>query len=235
MENQEIILPQISIEEKTIAEDAYWKKVKITLDIPSDVDTVVNLTSEDITATNEDYQSVVETVVIPAGETAAYIILDIYLDYYNDPNETFLLKGTVISNNTNNSNIETIVTIGELNYDLPLLIVGDITANEGEDFRIPIALTMPSNNDIHVVLTTESVTAGIDDYAESVILVTIPSGETIIFVDFFSVDDNLQEDIETFNIIAVDSVVPTSISHGCITNYPFEDAVKGTVTIIDND
>ncbi|WP_010181163.1 tandem-95 repeat protein, partial [Aquimarina agarilytica] len=85
------VLSTVSIASPTVSEDAGSVIVPVSIDIPSSVDTVVEI----VTSTGETI-----TVLIPAGETSAEAVIPIADDTLSEPNEIITVKGTVTSGNT---------------------------------------------------------------------------------------------------------------------------------------
>lgn len=238
-EKQEIererALPQISLEERSIPEDALCKRVKITLENPSDIDTQINLTSQHITTSENDYEPVNETITIPAGETLIYVVLNIHMDYYNESSESFVINGEVLTGNTNNSTFQGNIGIEEPDSIIPTIIVGDVTVSEGEPIlTIPVGLSFPYNRDLNCFVELQGDFG--DDIIESFVEFIIPAGEMLVNVEFSMIDDSSVEGTENFGFIAGSELGTVYFSHGyCGSGDPFNDYSDAVITIIDND
>ncbi|APG64219.1 hypothetical protein LPB136_02035 [Tenacibaculum todarodis] len=175
--------------------------VPVTIDVPSSVDTVIEITQTSGTAGTDDYIETTIVVTIPAGETSVDVTLEVLSDNIDEATESFILNGVVTSGTATEVNNGS-VTILDDPTDVPTLELGDVTVTEGEDpvAVIPVTLSNPSDEDVVVEVAVTSGTAGTDDYVETVVSVTIPAGETQGEVVITIIDDNIDEATETFTI-----------------------------------
>ncbi|PZX41166.1 Calx-beta domain-containing protein, partial [Nonlabens dokdonensis] len=112
--------------------------VPVSIDNPSSVDTVVNITTVDNTAEDpSDYTTTTVTATIPAGQTTVNVSIPITDDNVGEPTEDFNVNGTVVSGNTSNSSDSGTVTITD--NDTPAFSVGDVTvAEDGGSASVPV-------------------------------------------------------------------------------------------------
>ncbi len=219
-------LPTIVIGDVTVieGEDAI---VPITLDTPSNVDTLVEVETISSTGTagTDDFLQTILTVVIPAGEVSVEVIIPTIDDVTHEDSEFFTLSGTVTSTNTYNTDPIGTVTIID-NDSTPTILVGSITVTEGIDTvaNVPVFLDLPSATDTVVALTTVAGTAGLEDYETLATTIVIPSGETNIDVIIPIIDDSIYEETETFAVIA-------NVTSGNTAN----NEAEGIVIINDNE
>lgn len=215
-----------SIGDVTVTEEDFGSAaVPVSIFGPSSVDTVIQITTIDNTATSpNDYTTTVVTATIPALQNTIYVNIPITDDNVGEPTEDFTVHGTVVSGNTINSTASGTVTIGQ--SDTPVITIADVSVNEDEgNADVTISLTNPSAFDtvISISLIEDSAT-NFDDYVSTVSMVAIPGGQTSISLSIPIVDDLEDEADETFSVYGI-------IQSGNTSN---PDA-NGTVTIIDND
>ena len=216
----------LSIGDVTVTEeDSGAAAVPVSIFGPSSVDTVIQITTIDNTATNpNDYTTTVITATIPALQNTVYVNIPITDDTVGEPTEDFTVHGTVVSGNTINSTASGTVTIGQ--SDTPTFTISDATINEdGGNATVVISITNPSTFDtfISISLLEDSAT-NFDDYVSTVPMVAIPAGQTSVDLSIPIVDDLEDEADETFTVYGVIQSANTS-----------NIDETGTVTIIDND
>ncbi|WP_298521203.1 Calx-beta domain-containing protein, partial [uncultured Kordia sp.] len=146
--------PAMSVGDVTVAEDAGTASVAVSIDNPSSVDTVVNITTTDNSATNpDDYTTTTVTATIPAGQTTVDVSIPITDDTTGEPTEDFTVNGTVTSGNTSNTNDSGTVTITD--NDTPAMSVGDVTvAEDAGTASVAVSIDNPSSVDTVVSITT---------------------------------------------------------------------------------
>lgn len=212
----------------------------VTLSNPSSRPTEININSVDNTAISpEDYTSI--AIVLNIDETvdaANPNLTDSYsintlLDNLNEPDEEFLnVLGNVISNNVDNVEIINTGTILDVDPD-PLLVISDDTVVEGNTLVFNISLlnaeNQPMRNYLPIVFDLETVdvttTANLD-YIYFFDTTSIPALQTSITRQIPTIDDNLNEELETLNLTA-------TLVLGEIANPT--TVVRGLGTIKDND
>ncbi|WP_157730143.1 Calx-beta domain-containing protein [Tenacibaculum jejuense] len=218
------VLPIISIGDVTVDEGAGTASVPVSIDVPSSVDTVVEITTATGTAGTSDYTTTTTTVTIPAGSTSVNVSVPITDDTTDEPNETFTVNGNVTSGNTSNTDPSGTVTITD-NDGTPVVTIGDVTVDEGAGTAsVPVSIDVPSSVDTVVEITTATGTAGTSDYTTTTTTVTIPAGSTSVTVSIPVTDDGIDEPSETFTVNG-------NVTSGNTSNTD----PSGTVTITDND
>ncbi|WP_163411546.1 T9SS type B sorting domain-containing protein, partial [Flavobacterium ajazii] len=193
----------------------------VSLDVPSSVDTVINVVTTNGTAGSLDYTSVNTTVIIPAGSTSATVIIPILNDAIHEPNETFILTGTVTSGTTSNTTVSTTGTITD-NNGVPTMSISNPTASEGSPAVFTVSLNVASSVDTVINVVTTNGTAGSLDYTLVNTTVTIPAGSTNVTVSVPTLIDAINEASETFTLTG-------TITAGSIAN----TTAIGTATIND--
>ncbi|WP_162288563.1 Calx-beta domain-containing protein [Tenacibaculum jejuense] len=214
----------VSIGDVTVDEGAGTASVPVSIDVPSSVDTVVEITTATGTAGTSDYTTTTTTVTIPAGSTSVNVSIPVTDDTTDEPNETFTVNGNVTSGNTSNTDPSGTVTITD-NDGTPVVTIGDVTVDEGAGTAsVPVSIDVPSSVDTVVEITTATGTAGTSDYTTTTTTVTIPAGSTSINVSIPVTDDTTDEPNETFTVNG-------NVTSGNTSNTD----PSGTVTITDND
>ncbi|MFK7749555.1 MAG: Calx-beta domain-containing protein, partial [Kordia sp.] len=93
------------INDISVMEDAGSITVPVTIQGVSSIDTNINITTTNDTATSpDDYTSVMTTVTIPALQSSINVVIPIIDDDVFETAEAFFIQGTVITGNTVNAN-----------------------------------------------------------------------------------------------------------------------------------
>ncbi|MCZ8217239.1 MAG: hypothetical protein O9262_13425, partial [Cyclobacteriaceae bacterium] len=132
----------------------------ISISNPSDIDTVIDIETSNLTADLTDYTPpTVTSVTIPAGQTNVSISIPTLADAIAETDEQFQLKATVTSGNTTNVIVFANAIITETVSQPSLIVYGSNTV-EGNLATFNLCLTAPSSVDTVIVFNTSSGTAG---------------------------------------------------------------------------
>ncbi len=165
--------------------------------------TVKYATANGTATAGSDYTAKSGTLTIPAGQTSGTIGVAVLGDTAREADETFTVKlssavGATIGDGTGVGTI--------LNDDpLPVILIGDVTATEGnsgsKNFNFPVTLSNASSQSVTVKYATSNgtATAGTDYTAKSGTL-TIPAGSTSGTIVVSVKGDTLVEPDETFYV-----------------------------------
>ncbi|WP_423274659.1 Calx-beta domain-containing protein, partial [Arcobacter sp. YIC-464] len=239
-------IPTVSITGSEVIEGEY-AIFDISLTSASLEDIILNIETQEGTATEADYIPTTEVLIngqwvpssnvtIPAGEDNIQVRVKTNDDVYKEPTETFSLKGTVISGATTNTTASGLSYIADElnekdNVNVKLEAV-DTEVIEGETATYKVTLTddagqqVVTAEDLTVDFTYTYKTADGDDITETV-SVTIPKGSSEAPVEVVTVDDNLAEGSETFDI-SLKSVTAGEDQFEKVTIN--QDAVETTIT-----
>lgn len=190
-----------------------------TTDVIVDVVTIAN------SADASDYSPLNTTVTIPAGQLSSnQITIPTNNDSSIETNEYFTINATVTSGNTENSDINRLITIWD--NDTTPTVSSNVTPNivEGQSYNQQIYLSNYYSSAVTINITSADGTADASDYNPTVASITIPAGERIGYFSISSIHDAITETDETYSITA-------NITSGNTTN----TNLNITVTILDND
>ena len=148
-----------------------------------------------------DYHTVVNPVVIPAGQIGGFAYVELYGDNYYEGDETFYLTlGSPVNGTLGDA--EAIGTI--LDDDpYPIVDIHDAGVLEGDDWPenemyLPVTLSWPYyGGDVTLFCSVYMGTAGVGDYFDLPCSVVIPHGETLGFVSIEIIGESFLEDDET--------------------------------------
>ncbi len=223
-------LPTVIINNPSIAEGGQLV-FTATLSNPSSTDVVLTVITNPGSASNSDFLPITNpvTITIPAGQLTGItpIIINTIPDNINELTETFTLNGTVISNNTSNSDP---IGIGEItdNTLSPTITINSPIVTEGGILVFTASLSNPSSTDVVVTVVTSIGSAISTDFEEIInpITITIPAGQLTgsTNVTIQSTIDSINEPDETFTLNG------TVISGNTSNTDP-----TGIGTILDND
>ena len=172
----------------------------------------------------QDFEAVTGTLTIPARSTSATVAVPLPDDALDEHTETFWLRladpvGAGILDGTG---------VGRIDDDdpLPQLSVGDSGATEGGTIRFTVRLDTASGRTVTVPWTTAASYTGdpaspTDDYVSSSGTLTFPSGTTSVTIDIDTVDDEVSEPDETFQIQLgqpTDATVDDGVAVGAIVD-----------------
>ncbi len=247
---RELLAPIITIIDDEV-EEGETLKFGIFLSTISNSDIVIEFTVEDETTTVvQDYEfdspPIVYTIIAGTGlitdpTDPDFLTFDIITidDAINEIDlETFKLKATVISGNTENLDLENIGGIRD-NDPEPIIIINNPTAIEGNDLEFKLILVDPNDHDIPIanhldinninVFTNNDTAFQLEDYLPISAQFTIPAFDFELPINIITIDNRLIEDLETMKLTATyfDSLGTPLTTDDNIDN--------GIGTIIDND
>ncbi|OOG74684.1 gliding motility-associated C-terminal domain-containing protein, partial [Flavobacterium sp. A45] len=214
--------PIVSISSPTVIEGTN-AVFMVSIDVPSSVDTVVDVVTNTGTAGTSDYTATTTIVTIPAGQTSVTVSVPTTDDATDEPSENFALNGTVTSGNTSNTTPFGTAIIND-NDATPIVSISSPTVIEGANAVFMVSIDVPSSVDTVVDVVTNTGTAGTSDYTATTTTVTIPAGQTSVTVSVPTTDDATDEPSESFALNG------TVTSGNTSNTTPF-----GTATINDND
>ncbi|PWL38019.1 hypothetical protein DKG77_06925 [Flagellimonas aquimarina] len=160
-------------------------------------DITVSYSFTNNTAEDNDYSATSGQIVIVAGTLSGSITIDTLEDEIDEADETFTINLT-----PSDTDIDPISAIGTIidNDISPILTIQDSSAIEGENLSFPITISGPSSEDIVLSMEIIDITTNNTDYSNSVLQVTIPAGEVSVEVTVTTINDELNEINETFEI-----------------------------------
>ncbi|EDP95506.1 Calx-beta domain-containing protein [Kordia algicida OT-1] len=219
----------LSISGVTVSEDAGSATIPVSLDVPSDIDTVISISTFDASATQPmDYTATVQTLTIPAGQLSVSFTVPIVDDADVEQTEEFVVSADISSGNVLNPpgvTLSAAVIITDNDTGVNFTIQGaDVFENDGV-VSIPVMLDNPSNVDTVISISTQDITASSPmDYTAEVQTMTIPAGQVSASFNIQIIDDNISENEETFLVFGVAASTNT-----------FNQQAESVVTIIDDD
>jgi hypothetical protein len=219
----------LSVNDITVTEDVGTAVIPVTLDVPSDVDTVVSISTANSSATQPlDYTATVQTSTIPAGQLSIDFTVPIIDDATVEQTEQILIGTNIISGNLlnpPNQIIYSTVTITDNDTGVTFNMSNTQVDEGAGSVTIPVTLDSPSNVDTVINISTIDQSAINQlDYTATVQTLTIPPGQTTVSFTIPIVDDFDNEVDETFIVLG------TGVS-GNVLNQQAESVV----TIIDDD
>ena len=191
--------PLLSIDNVTVAEGAN-ASFTVTLSAISALNVSFDWTTSAGTASIPgDLAAASGSGSIPAGSTSTTLTISTVDDVVSESSENFTI---VLSNvvNAGNGNLVGTGTISD-NETLPQISVSDAVVTEGGNASFTVNLTPAASSDVTVDWVTGNATATApSDYTTSSSTLTIPAGATSASIAITTVDDTLDEDVETFNL-----------------------------------
>ena len=172
----------------------------------------------------QDFEAVTGTLTIPARATSATVAVPLPDDALDEHTETFWLRladptDATVANGTG---------IGTIDDDdpLPQLNIANSGATEGETIRFEVTLEPVSGRTVTVPWTTAVSSTGdpaspTDDFAAGSGTLTFASGTTSVYIDIDTVDDELSEPDETFQVQLgqpIDATVDDGVAVGAIVD-----------------
>jgi Calx-beta domain len=182
------------------------------------------------TANDTDFTCTNGTLTIPAGQSNAFIEIAIVDDDLGEGDETIIvILSTPINANLGDNTWHTYVI-----QDDELTIRPDVqfstTSSSGDEsigtINLGVDLSEISNKDISVdyTLIGGTATANDTDFTCTNGTLTIPAGQSNVFIDIAIIDDELYEDDETFSIVLSNPI-----------NADLGENTWHTYSIIDNE
>ena len=232
-------LPNITMNDDVVFEGEDLQYT-ITLSNPSSRPTDINIISLDNTAISpEDYISISTTLSIDGTEDPASpnlsnsFSITTLLDNLNEPDEEYLdVIGNVTSANVGIQDLNKTGTILDTDPD-PLLVITDDTVVEGNTLVFVITLLNdegePMRNSLPILFDLETVditTTANSDYPYLFVSTSIPALNSSFTQEIPTIDDNLNEETETMELVA--TIIAGEISNS-------SPVLRGLGTIKDND
>jgi Mg-chelatase subunit ChlD len=219
----EPLIAELFINNITVNEATGTATVTVTLSTQSTNNITVNYATQDDGATGSDYTGINGTLTFTAGETSKTIEVPITNDDIYEGSETLKV---VLSNPTGGAIIsdgEGIITItddgtgtGGTNNDQPTMIIADTTTEEGSSAVFNITLSTETKEPYKVTFnTTTNGSTEAEDITTPIIVkdsngneiaenadgsYTVPAGETTLSVEVPTVNDDIYEGGETFEL-----------------------------------
>ena len=222
--------PKMAIGDATVTEGntgTVTATFTVTLTFPSSATVSATFKTADGTATSPaDYIGTVGTLSFPPGVTTTTVSVTVNGDFFDEPNETFLVNLTKPKNATflDKQGVGTIVD----DDVTPTLSINDVSVVEGNggatNAVFSVALSAPSGQNVTVNVATQDVTAtaGVDYVAQAFTL-TFPPGTISLPVTVPVFGDLLAEPTETY-LVNLSGAAGATIADG-----------QGLGTIIDDD
>ncbi len=215
---------QMTISDLAVAEGDREAVFTVRLDASSVSPVTVRYATVDGTATaGEDYVTVANTLDFAPGETEKVVRVTVIDDTLIEPDETFALNLT----NAEGAELARDRGVATILDDdgVPVLSIGDVSVAEGAGRAVfTVSLSAPSYREIAVRFATADESAEAPaDYAQTSGTLRIPIGETTGTITVPIVQDELDEEDETF-LVRLSGAVHAEIG----------DA-EGRGTIVDDD
>ena len=155
------VTPTVTASTQTTAtEGGFSASVYYSLSHVYNADVIINCVTVIGTAGASDFTTVNSSVTIPAGQTIVTKSISITNDALIEPDETFVLNGTVISGNTTNSALTSTITIID-NDTTPTLIAYNDQTTEGQTATVFAGLNRVYNSNVVVNFITTTGTAAL--------------------------------------------------------------------------
>ena len=203
-------LPELSVSDAPVADEGAAATFSVELSrlsaqaVTVAYAAVTDPTAGDAAATSaQDFEAVAGTLTIPARSTSATVTVPLPDDALDEHAETFWLRladpvGADILDGTG---------VGTIADDdpLPQLNIGDSGATEGETIHFEVTLDTVSGRTVTLPWTTAPSLTGdpaspTDDYITASGTLTFGSGTTAVRIDIDTVDDEVSEPDETFQV-----------------------------------
>ena len=134
-----------------------------TLSAANNANTVINIATNDGTATVSDYAATTSTITIPAGQTTYTVTIATTNDAIPETSEYFILNATVTSGNTSNVSYAATITISD-NDTIPTLTSYGPSITEGLTQTVYYYLSNPYRSDLVINFISTIGTAGTADF-----------------------------------------------------------------------
>lgn len=228
--------PGISVADASATEASGAATVTVSIPAPTAQDVTVTLTTAHGTATAPaDYTATSTTVVIPAGQVSASVVVPLVNDALDEADETFTVT---LSNPTGGvlGVAQRTVTIVD-DDPLPALRIADAAVVEGNTgtaaLTFTVALSAVSGRPVTVNATTSdgTATAG-SDYVAVATTLTIPAGANAVSFTVSIVGDATPEPDESLTVTLsapVNAVLADAVAVGLIAT---DDAAAGPTTTL---
>ena len=201
-------LPDLTIDDVSVAEDAGNAEFTVTADTTSTIDiTVVYATADESATAGDDYTTTTGTLTIRVGQLSATFEVPVIDDSDPEADETFAVnlsnaQGATIRDGRARGTIELNDGFTPPPPPLPVLTIGDATVAEGGG---PAVFTVTANDESSGTMTVDydtaddSATAG-DDYTSTSGTLTFSAGQRTATIEVTVLDDSDEEQDETFTL-----------------------------------
>ena len=219
----------LSISDVTVSEGDVTATVPVTLDVPSDIDTVISVSTANGSASqNLDYTATVQSLTIPAGQVSVDFTVPLLDDSSYEQTEEFIVSADIVSGNVLNPpgvTISAAVIIID-NEITNTFSIGSVTVDENAGtVSVPVTIDNPATIDTEISISTTDETATQPmDYTATVQTLTIPAGQVSGTVTIPIIDDADNESDEVFFVLG----------SGFSDNVQNQQE-EGIITILDND
>ena len=224
--------PVITIDDARASEGSIGMsalRFTVRLSYPADVDVALDWSTVDGAATIADADYVNPTtasLVVPSGNTVAFIVVDINGDIAHELDETFTISLDDVSGATWDGTPATGTIVND--DPMPALSIDDPTAAEGDsgtsDVIFTVSLDLVSGLDTTVdYVTVDGSATQESDYIAASGTLTIPAGVTSAHVNVPVIGDANIEADEAFDVV-LSNPVSATIQDG-----------TGSATVVDDD
>ena len=201
-------LPDLTIDDVSVAEDAGNAEFTVTADTTSTIDiTVVYATADESATAGDDYTTTTGTLTIRVGQLSATFEVPVIDDSDPEADETFAVnlsnaQGATIRDGRARGTIELNDGFTPPPPPLPVLTIGDATVDE---LGGPAVFTVTANAESSGTMTVgyatadDSATAG-DDYTSTSGTLTFSAGQRTATIEVTVLDDSDEEQDETFKV-----------------------------------
>ena len=224
---RETTVPQMTIADATAGEGAGSLAFAVTIDAVSSAEVRAAFTTGDVTATGgADYTASSGTVVFPPGTTSQTVAVPVLSDDLGEDDETF----TVTLSDAENAALADGEATGTItdDDDAPVLTLHGPAdaAREGDDASVVFTVTLSPASGREVTVSyaaSDGTAAAPGDFTapEANAALTFAPGETSKTVRVPIIDDDLDEEDETFTVMLSDpsgATVATDAATGTITD-----------------
>jgi len=227
-DNDPLPLVTLSIVGRTLAENGGAATVTATLSAISGQDVIVQLSTSGTATLGADYALSATTLSIPAGQTAASVLLTSLDDLLDETNESIVIDLLDVSGATSNGTQQLVATIQDDDDTItPVVQLAQATRTVSENIgaiNIVVTLSSPAGQSISVPFALGGSATSGSDYTISSSPLSIPAGQTSAAITLTILDDGTDEATET---LVVNLGAPVNATLGAIASE--------TVFITDDD
>ena len=202
------LLPDLMIDDVSVAEDAGNAEFTVTADTTSTIDiTVVYATADESATAGDDYTTTTGTLTIGVGQLSATFEVPVIDDSDPEADETFAVnlsnaQGATIRDGRARGTIELNDGFTPPPPPLPVLTIGDATVDEGGGTAVfTVTANIESSGTMTVDYETadDSATTG-DDYTSTSGTLTFLADQRTATIEVTVIDDSDPEADETFAV-----------------------------------
>ncbi|UOM37001.1 cellulase family glycosylhydrolase [Acuticoccus sp. I52.16.1] len=199
--NDPPVVPQVSIADVTVDEDAGTAVLTVTLSEPTTVATSVAYASTPGTAGAGDFTAAAGTLAFAPGETSATITLSITDDTATEDDETFTVALSGATGLTIADGTATVTIEANDPPVVPQVSIADVTVDEDAGVALlTVTLSEPTSVATSVDFATVAGSASAADFVARSGTLTFAAGETTATLAIDIVDDTATEGDETFTV-----------------------------------